>query len=89
MTDFQREIADKIIDYLSETLNIPKELIDYDTPLFGDGIGLDSVDSLEVIAGMDTLFGVCLIGVNDGVMRNIRTLSEYISTHTTLKGISE
>lgn len=78
MDERQKAVADKIIDYLSETLRLPKENIDYDIPLFGDGIGLDSVDSLEIIAGMNLLFGVTLIGVNDGVFANIRTLSEYI-----------
>ena len=67
MDERQKAVADKIIDYLSETLRLPKENIDYDIPLFGDGIGLDSVDSLEIIAGMNLLFGVTLIGVNDGV----------------------
>ena len=78
MDERQKAVADKIIDYLSETLRLPKDNIDYDIPLFGDGIGLDSVDSLEIIAGMNLLFGVTLIGVNDGVFANIRTLSEYI-----------
>ena len=82
MDERQKAVADKIIDYLSETLRLPKENIDYDIPLFGDGIGLDSVDSLEIIAGMNLLFGVTLIGVNDGVFANIRTLSEYIVIST-------
>lgn len=78
MNDKQRVVADKIIDYLCESLRLPKENVDYDIPLFGDGIGLDSVDSLEIIAGMNLLFGVSLMGVNDGVFANVRSLSEYI-----------
>lgn len=78
MNQKQQLVADKIIDYLCETLRLPKENIDYDIPLFGDGVGLDSVDSLEIIAGMNLLFGVSLMGVNDGVFRSVRTLSEYI-----------
>ena len=54
----QKAVADKIADYLSENLRLPRENITYDVPLFGNGIGLDSVDSLEIIAGMDLLFGV-------------------------------
>ena len=54
----QQAVADRIADYLSENLRLPRETITYDIPLFGDGIGLDSVDSLEIIAGMDLLFGV-------------------------------
>lgn len=85
MDERQKVVADKIAGYLSETLRLPRENIDYDIPLFGDGIGLDSVDSLEIIAGMDMLFGVSLMGVNDGVLRNIRTLSEYIIGHPDYK----
>ena len=85
MEERQQIVADKIADYLSETLRLPRENIDYDIPLFGDGIGLDSVDSLEIIAGMDMLFGVSLMGVNDGVLLNIRTLSAYIIGHPDYK----
>ena len=74
----QQAVADKIADYLSENLRLPRENITYDIPLFGDGIGLDSVDSLEIIAGMDLLFGVSLIGAHDAVFKDIKTLSEYI-----------
>ena len=81
----QQAVADKIADYLSENLRLPRENITYDIPLFGDGIGLDSVDSLEIIAGMDLLFGVSLIGAHDAVFRDIRTLSEYIVNHPDFK----
>ena len=74
----QREIADKIKNILVENLRLPEEDLTDDAKLFGDDIGLDSVDSLEIIAGMNLLFGVSLMGVNDGVFANIRTLSEYI-----------
>ena len=81
----QQAVADKIADYLSENLRLPRENITYDIPLFGDGIGLDSVDSLEIIAGMDLLFGVSLIGAHDAVFRDIRTLSEYIVNNPDFK----
>ena len=85
MNAVQQAVADKIADYLSVNLRLPRENITYDIPLFGDGIGLDSVDSLEIIAGMDLLFGVSLIGAHDAVFRDIRTLSEYIVNHPDLK----
>ena len=81
----QKAVADKIADYLSENLRLPRENITYDVPLFGNGIGLDSVDSLEIIAGMDLLFGVSLIGAHDSVFRDIRTRSEYIVNHPDFK----
>lgn len=85
----QKAVADKIADYLSENLRLPRENITYDVPLFGDGIGLDSVDSLEIIAGMDLLFGVSLIGAHDSVFKDICTLSEYIVNHPDFKEIKK
>ena len=85
MNAVQQAVADKIADYLSVNLRLPRENITYDIPLFGDGIGLDSVDSLEIIAGMDLLCGVSLIGAHDAVFRDIRTLSEYIVNHPDFK----
>ena len=85
----QKAVADKIADYLSENLRLPRENITYDVPLFGNGIGLDSVDSLEIIAGMDLLFGVSLIGAHDSIFGSIRTLSEYIVNHPDFKGIKK
>ena len=81
----QREIADKIKNILVENLRLPAEDLTDDAKLFGDDIGLDSVDSLEIIAGMDQLFGVALMGVNDGVFADIRTLSGYIVNHPDFK----
>ena len=43
----QMEIAEKIKGILVENLRIPAEELDYEIELFGDGIGLDSIDSLE------------------------------------------
>ena len=54
----QTEIAEKIKGILVENLRIPAEELDYEIELFGDGIGLDSIDSLEIIAGIDQEFGV-------------------------------
>ena len=59
----QTEIAEKIKNILVENLRIPAEELDYEIELFGDGIGLDSIDSLEIIAGIDQEFGVQMTGV--------------------------
>ena len=60
----QREIADKIKNILVENLRLPAEDLTDDAKLFGDDIGLDSVDSLEIIAGIDQEFGVSMMGVS-------------------------
>ena len=49
-------IADQIKEMLVENLRIPENILTYDSELFGDEIGLDSIDSIEIVAGIDTLF---------------------------------
>lgn len=56
------EIAEKIKNMLVENLRIPADELEYTSELFGDDIGLDSIDSIEIIAGIDNLFGVQMTG---------------------------
>ena len=44
MNEKELEIAENIKGMLSKNLRIPEEELDYEVPLFGDGIGLDSGD---------------------------------------------
>ena len=77
----QTEIAEKIKNNLVENLRIPAEELDYEIELFGDGIGLDSIDSLEIIAGIDQEFGVQMTGVAKENFYNIAALSKYVMEH--------
>lgn len=75
----QREIADKIKKILVDNLNLPEDILADDAKLFGDGdIGLDSVDSLEIIAGIDQEFGVSMMGVDRQHFQTIEALSKYV-----------
>ena len=66
------EIAEKIKNMISENLRIPENMLDDDAELFGGDIGLDSVDSLEIISGIDDLFGAA----GDVRRRNRKDLHE-------------
>ncbi|MGN0379811.1 MAG: acyl carrier protein [Butyrivibrio sp.] len=81
MSEKQKEIAEKIKKILVENLRIPAEELDYEVELFGDGIGLDSIDSLEIIAGIDQEFGVQMTGVAKENFYNIEALSKYVMEH--------
>ncbi|MGN0597269.1 MAG: acyl carrier protein [Ruminiclostridium sp.] len=72
------ETAEKIKKMISESLRIPEEMLAYDAELFGGDIGLDSVDSLEIIAGIDDLFGVNMTGVDKVNFRDINSLTAYV-----------
>ena len=72
------QIAEKIKEMIHENLRIPEDMLDYDAELFGGDIGLDSVDSLEIIAGIDDLFGVNMTGVDKVNFRDINSLTAYV-----------
>lgn len=72
------EIAEKIKAMLVENLRIPADELEYDSELFGDDIGLDSIDSIEIIAGIDNLFGVQMTGVAREHFQTIETLTKYV-----------
>ena len=52
----------RVVAMLIDSLKLerPAEEIDPDTPLFGSGLGLDSIDAVEVVVQLETLFGVRL-----------------------------
>ena len=75
------EVAAKIKDMLVENLRIPAEMLEDDAELFGGEIGLDSVDSLEIIAGIDDMFGVNMTGVDKTNFRDINSLTNYVMEH--------
>ncbi|HEY3346099.1 MAG TPA: phosphopantetheine-binding protein [Nitrospirota bacterium] len=54
------EVRDRVKKLLVERLKLkinPAE-IDEDAPLFGEGLGLDSIDALELVVGLEQEFGV-------------------------------
>ena len=70
------EIAEKI-----KNLRIPADELEYTSELFGDDIGLDSIDSIEIIAGIDNLFGVQMTGAARENFQTIETLTKYVEEH--------
>jgi acyl carrier protein len=78
-----KEIADKIKGMLVERLRIPEEDLEYDSELFGEDIGLDSIDSIEIIVGIENLFGVDIsgAGATREDFRSIETLTAFVEAH--------
>ncbi len=75
------EICEKIKAMLVENLRIPEDELEFDSELFGDDIGLDSIDSIEIIAGIDSLFGVQMTGAARENFKSIETLAKYVEDH--------
>ena len=77
------EIAEKIKGMLVERLRIPANELEYDSELFGEDIGLDSIDSSEIIVGIENLFGVDIsgAGATKEDFRSIETLTAFVEAH--------
>lgn len=66
-----------------EELNLEDvELSDFktDEPLFGDGLGLDSIDALELIVLLEKNYGVKVKSAEDGqrIFKSVRTIAEFV-----------
>jgi acyl carrier protein len=59
--------------------------INPDAPLFGEGLGLDSIDALELIVLLEKNYGIKIEDPKDGkkIFYSIRTMAEYITAHQT------
>lgn len=57
--------------------------IDADEPLFGDGIGLDSIDALELIVLLEKEYGIKIENPKDGqkIFYSVRSLAKFIQEH--------
>jgi acyl carrier protein len=69
-----------------ETLNLDMaaDAIDAHAPLFGEGLGLDSIDMLEIALAVSQTYGVKLRAddaENSQIFRSLASLSHYIQQH--------
>ena len=57
--------------------------IDTDAPLFGDGLGLDSIDALQLVVAMEKVYGVVVPDAATGtkVFQSVRSMAGYIAEH--------
>ncbi len=79
MTDTLRaDIKQAIVRSLR--LPIAATEIGDDTPLFGEGLGLDSIDVLELVLELERSFGVTIADEQTGarVLRTVNSIAEYV-----------
>lgn len=79
-------LIDKLKGEIIEQLNLEdlkKEDIDNDAPLFGEGLGLDSIDALELIVLLEKNYGIKVANPQDGkkIFVSVRTMAEYIQAN--------
>jgi acyl carrier protein len=78
------EVAGLIVEALN--LDVTPAEIDPDGPLYGEGLGLDSIDILEIALVVSKRYGVQLRAdseENERIFASLRKLVEYIAAHRT------
>jgi acyl carrier protein len=84
MEALKQELKGKIIEVLNlEDINVA-DVNDNDA-LFGDGLGLDSIDALELIVMLDKDYGIKLVDPKEGknIFKSIETMAAYIAANRT------
>ena len=84
MEALKQELKSKIIELLNLE-DIAIEDINDNDPLFGDGLGLDSIDALELIVLLDKEYGIRLADPKQGkaIFESIETMAAYIAENRT------
>jgi len=84
MEALKQELKENIIEQLNlEDISVA-EIADND-PLFGDGLGLDSIDALELIVMLDKDYGIKLTDPKEGktIFESVEVMANYITANRT------
>ncbi len=83
--ELEAEVAALIVGALN--LEVRPAEIGPDSPLYGEGLGLDSIDILEIALEVSKRYGFQLRADNEDnvkIFRSLRSLTEHIAAHRTL-----
>ena len=84
MEELILELKKQIIEVLNLEEMQPED-IDAEAALFGTGLGLDSIDALELIVMMEKQYGIKLKDPKEGkeIFKSVATMADYIAQHRT------
>ncbi len=84
MDELILELKNELIKVLNLEGVKPEDIGD-DSELFGDGLGLDSIDALELIVLLEKNYGIKLKDPAQGkdIFKSVRTMAEYVQAHRT------
>jgi acyl carrier protein len=80
------ELKTKIIESL-RLQDVTAEQIEDEAPLFGTGLGLDSIDALELVVMLEKHYGIVIKDIEEGrpAFRSVRTLADFIEAKQAVK----
>lgn len=80
--DLKMRVRQMLVENLM--LQVKPEEITDDLPLFGEGLGLDSVDALQLVVALDKTFGLKIQDAEmaKGVLQNINTIVAALEKHS-------
>ncbi len=80
----KQQLKKQIVEFLNLTTVNPDDIKD-DEPLFGEGLGLDSIDSIELIVLLGREYGINIQDPKEGrkILVDINTMVAYIEQHRT------
>ena len=84
MEDLKETLKKQIIEALSLEEMTPEDITDVGA-LFGDGLGLDSIDALELIVLMEKHYGIRLNNPAEGkaILTSVNSMADYIAKNRT------
>lgn len=82
MQELIQDLKSKVVEALMLEDVEPAEITD-EEPLFGDGLGLDSIDALELVVMFEKEFGIVIEDRDTGkaAFESIRSMAEFITQH--------
>jgi acyl carrier protein len=84
LTEQEQQLAQLIVETLN--LEVSADEIDPDAPLYGEGLGLDSIDILEMALAISKTYGVQLKSEDENnrkIFASLRRLNEHLQQHRT------
>jgi len=78
--EIRKRVIERVKDSLIERLDLPytRDDLHEDVSLLGSGLGLDSLDALEVVLGIEQDFSVRVDEDDVSVLRSINTIVDYL-----------
>lgn len=82
--ELKQQLKKQIVEFLNLTSVNPGDIKD-DEPLFGEGLGLDSIDSIELIVLLGREYGIDIKDPKEGrkILTDINSIAAYIEQHRT------